>query len=124
MPWRKAFKRCLRGTTEVSKNYKEMKDGVWLFTCYTFAPGVIIAERRVPWFNHEALMAIWEYFKEKKCRFYWDSAETETAKPTYTRKKTRVEIYKKYPEEMPLEKKIANLKKILNEVPFDNVPQI
>lgn len=93
----------------------------WDYIQFKHTPTVICAERKVLWYDVNRLRAIARYLKKKKCRFFWDDDEPDKYRG-YVRHKCRVQIYKKYPEDMPFQDKIKDLKTIIDTIKFDNVP--
>lgn len=88
--------------------YKE--DG-WEYTQYPKADTVLIAESNLDWYDTERMKEVNQHLKANKCRAFWDM---EKAK----RNHTRVEIYRKFPENTPFKDKVLVLKGIISEINF------
>ena len=78
------------------KGFIYEKHGDWLFSWYTKAPGVIIAETKVKGYNEEWLDIVEKELRLRKYRPFIDRTDNQTYKEN--KKKTTIEIYKKYNE--------------------------
>lgn len=84
----------------------------WDFTQYSFSPTVIVAEKRLNWYDEERFMELQTDLKKyEKVRFIWQEA-SETSH-TYTKKKCRVELYKKFPEDTTFNDKIRDMEEVI-----------
>lgn len=88
------------------------KIGEWKYLTFKDIPGIIIAEKRIRWYDEERLQKIQTLVKvREKCRFYWN----EEAKNGSNKGKssTIVEFYKKVDENLTLEEKIEAIQPLL-----------
>lgn len=91
---------------------KTVKQGAWEFSQFSGAPTVVIAERRLEWYDKERLDEIEEKLREdRKCRVFISNSEDN---PSYEkkRKRTCVEVYKRYQDTNFTE----NLKSLLQQL--------
>jgi hypothetical protein len=74
---------------------KTFKEGNWELSQFSGAPTVVIAERRLKWYDYDRLQEIREHLYESKCRVFFEDSEDN---PQYAnkRKYTKVEVYKRY----------------------------
>lgn len=80
------------------------------FTQYPFSPSVIIVEKRIT-FNKEKLEEAQVELKKEGILIYWDESEND---PHYTRKYTRIELYRRYPQDTPFKDKMEDMQAIMN----------
>lgn len=88
------------------------KEGAWSFLQYPFSPTVIIAEKRLKWYDEERFEDLQTRLKREKVRFYW--AEASDTSHSYTKQSCRVELYKRYPKDTPFEYKVKDMKQIID----------
>ena len=89
------------------------KEGGFKFTQYPFSPTVLIAERRLMWYDEERFEDLKDRLKLEKVRFYWSPA-SDTSR-SYTKQTTKIELYKKYPKDTPFEHKVEDMKTIIEQ---------
>lgn len=90
------------------------KEGSWKFIQYPFSPTVLIAEKKLLWYDEDKLTDLWyELKKYEKVRLFW--AEASETSHTYVKKNCRVELYKKYPEDTPFQEKIRDMETIIEQ---------
>lgn len=105
--------RCLCDCdTEPDMLYKE--DG-WEYAQYEVSSTVIVAEKKLKWYNEDRIERITDYLKQEKCRVYWDLIGDYTGA---VRNNTRVEVYKKFEPGITFKKKVSVLQAIINKVKF------
>lgn len=83
----------------------------WEYWQYAFSPSVLIAERKIKWYDEDKLYDLWVSFKKMGIRFFWNEA-TENAS-SYTKHGTCIELYKKYPKEMSFQEKLQDMERII-----------
>lgn len=88
------------------------KQGGWEYWSYPFSSTVLIAERRLKWYDEVRLMEFKTDLKKyEKVRLCWQEAsETSHA---YTKKNCRIELYKRYPEDTPFNDKIRDMEEVI-----------
>jgi hypothetical protein len=100
---------CNQGK-EPDRVYRE--DG-WEYDQYEVANVVISAEKKLKWYDEERIKEITDYLRRNRCKVFWDLGGDYYG---YERSNTRVEIYKKFPEDVPFESKVLVMKKILSQI--------
>lgn len=88
------------------------KQGGWEYWSYPFSQSVLIAEKRLKWYDEERFEDLQTRLKREKVRFYW--AEASDTSHSYTKQSCRVELYKKYPKDTPFEHKVEDMKQIID----------
>lgn len=94
--------------TPPTKN-ETIKD--WLFTQFEISPTVLVAEKKLDWYDEELFDDYKSELHERGCKVFWDYAQPESK-----RHHTRIEVYKKFPEQVKFNDKIQILKGILKDV--------
>lgn len=84
----------------------------WEFVQFEVSPTVLTAEKKLKWYDEELMQDFKEALRDHECKSYWDTQQENTRE----RKKTRVEVYKKFRNDVGFNDKIAELKRILKEV--------
>ena len=109
---RMAKKRFICICDDNPERNRTIKQGGWEFTQYGVSDCVIVAERSIKWYDEERMEEITKYLRRKGCRVFWDMiGEYDGA----TRNHTRVEIYKKFPENTEFNDKVEALKEIISD---------
>ena len=91
---------------------ERLKDSEWKYLTFSMIPGIIIAEKRIMWYDEERLQKIQTFVKvREKCRFYWN--EEAKNKSNKGKSSTIVEFYKKVDENLTLEEKIEAIQPLL-----------
>lgn len=105
----------MRGTT------KHLKDIEWEYWCYNFSPNVIVAEKRVKWYDDNRFITIKKLIKRLGGFFAWnESAEGSTK---YFKHSTYVEVYFKVDENVSFEEKINRIQPLLKYVDIKPQPE-
>lgn len=90
-----------------------IKTGGFEYWQYRFSSTVLIAEKRLKWYDVERFRDLQaDLKKNEKVRFYWHEA-SETSH-SYTKKSTKIELYKKYPEDTDFKDKVDDMKRIID----------
>lgn len=92
----------------------------WNITIFGFAPNVIIAERKLKGYDETWLDMIEEELRDRRYRVFID--RTDNTKYAKEKKKTYIEVYKKF-KEGTLKENIADMLSILEEVFSMEVPE-
>ena len=88
------------------------KQGGWEYWSYPFSQTVLIAEKKLKWYDEERLTDLWlDLKKYEKVRLCW--AEASDTSHSYTKKSCRIELYKKYPEDTPFQDKIRDMEEVI-----------
>lgn len=95
---------------EPDRVYRE--DG-WEYDQYEVANVVISAEKKLKWYDEKRIEEITDYLRRNRCKVFWDLGGDN-----YERMNTRVEIYKKFPEDVSFERKVLEMKKIIESINF------
>ncbi len=98
------------------KNFSyHLKENKWEFWQYPFSPTVILAEKKIKWYDEEKLKQLWWELKKKGVRLYWAEA---TDKPfnNYQKQNTSVELYMKFPADVSFVDKVEKMKQIIEEI--------
>lgn len=90
-------------------DHKKTKDG-WKFYQPARPSNIICAERRLNWYNPNKFQRIKDLMKKHKCCCYFDETEDELL--ALKRKKTTVQIYKRY-DDTPFKQKVELFLKLL-----------
>ena len=85
----------------------------WDYTQFGVADTVLSAEKKIKWYDEERIENITQELKERKCRVFWDM---EGDYYGARRKNTRVEIYKKFSDEISFRDKILIMRDIIKNV--------
>ena len=93
-------------------NMRSVENG-WEFTQYAFSKTVIAAEKKIKWYDEDKIEEINKALKGYRCKVFWDMAGDY---PGATRKKTRVEIYKKFQNNISFLDKKTVMVEILKDV--------
>ena len=89
----------------------KIRDG-WEFTCFWFTPNVIIADRRLLWYDEDRLQQIKKTLRKNKCYFAWnEAADNDSPETKHT---TRVEVYMLVDKYLPFERKISQIMEIID----------
>lgn len=91
---------------------KNIKEGPWLFTIYSFSPKVMVAERKIKWYDDARLNEIRERMKDGGCKFFWN----ETATNGSGKHHTTVEVYQVTEKDIPFKDRIEMLQPLLEMV--------
>ena len=91
-----------------------LKKNLWEFWQYTFSPTVILAEKKIKWYNEEKLQHISAKLKEMGLRFYWNEAKEYGQ--NYQRHNASVEIYMKFPPDVSFSDKVEKMEQIIAEI--------
>lgn len=89
------------------------KVGSWKFIQYPFSPTVLIAEKKLLWYDEDKLTDLWRELKRIGVRLCW--AEASETSHAYTKKNCRIELYKKFPEDTPFQDKIRDMETIIEQ---------
>ena len=95
---------------------KHLKKKPWEYLTYQFAPNIITATRNVPWYDEERFEEIRKNLKEKNITFFYDPSTNK--KNNHKKQSTMIEVYAKYPKEMPFKEKVEALEKVMENVSF------
>lgn len=105
---KKRFKSCVDPDKWFVEPNRYFFDDDWEFSQFSVSHTVIVAEKRLDWYDEERIEEINEGLRDFRCRVFWDMTCEG-----YQRKRTRVEIYKKFPEEVPFEEKVKTMQEII-----------
>lgn len=94
-----------------NSTWHRKKDG-WEYWSYPFSQSVLIAEKRLKWYDEERFEDLQTRLKREKVRFYW--VEASDTSHSYTKQTTRIELYKRYPKDTPFEHKVEDMKRIID----------
>lgn len=107
------------------KGFIYEKHGNWLFSKFKFAEGVISAETKVKGYDEAWLDMIEEELRDRRYRVFIDRTEyTEYAK---SKKKTRIEVYKKFKDgtfRENIDSMLADFDDIFNKPTQEFIPDI
>ena len=92
-----------------------LKKDLWEFWQYPFTPTVILAEKKIKWYDEEKLKQLWWQLKKKGIRFYWLEASDNPAN-YYVKHNTSVEIYMKFPKNVSFMEKVEKMEQIIAEI--------
>lgn len=98
------------------KNFSyHLKENKWEFWQYPFTPTVLLAEKKIKWYDEEKLKQLWWELKKKGVRLYWAEA---TDKPfnNYQKQNTSVELYMKFPADVSFVDKVEKMKQLITEI--------
>lgn len=88
------------------------KQGGWEYWSYPFSQTVLIAEKKLKWYDEDKLTDLWlDLKKHEKVRLCW--AEASDTSHSYTKKSCRIELYKRYPEDTPFQDKIRDMEEVI-----------
>lgn len=110
---KKRFKCNPDNKTVMAEPDQTTKEKEWEFTQFELANTVLVAERKFRWYDELKMEAITKYLRDKACRVFWDTVSEET---NSTRHNTRIEIYKKYPENISFNDKISDMKEMISKI--------
>lgn len=88
----------------------------WEFFQFPFSDCVLVAERRIGWYDDDKLEEI-RYFLKRKygVRFFWNEA-SDYDRHMYTKHTTKVELYKKYDDDVSFQEKIEDMEQIIKKI--------
>ena len=87
------------------------KVGTWDFWQYKFAPTVIVAEKKIKWYDEDKLLDLAEDLRaEEGVRSYWEKGQRLER---YAKHHTSLELYKRYPEDIPFKEKMKDMQRII-----------
>ena len=89
-------------------------DKPWEYTQFGFAPTVLLAERRIPWYDEETLINIRNILNRLQIMFFWNETSDKTGK--YTKHSTSIEIYMKFPREIEFSEKIEKMRSLIGKI--------
>ena len=104
------FKSCVDPDADIVTPNRSYSEGGWEYAQYGISDCVIVAEKKLKWYDEERMEEITERLREFRCRVFWDT--TEGTK----RANTRVEIYKKFRNKETFKDKVVIMKEIIKEV--------
>jgi hypothetical protein len=93
-----------------NSTYHKKKDG-WEYWSYPFSSTVLIAEKKLLWYDEDKLTDLWLELKRIGVRLCW--AEASDTSHAYTKKNCRIELYKRYPEDTPFQDKIRDMEEVI-----------
>lgn len=91
------------------------KDGGWDYEQYEVSPTVIVAEKKLKWYDEDRMERITEQLREERCRVWWDLAGDYYGA---VRNNTRVEVYKRFEPGTPFKNKVSVLQSIIKNIDF------
>lgn len=91
--------------------YKE--DG-WDYEQYEVSSTVIVAEKKLKWYDEDRMERITGYLKRNKCKVFWDFGGDYG----YDRSNTRVEVYKRFEPGTLFKNKVSVLQSIIKNIDF------
>lgn len=98
------------------KNFSyHLKKDKWEFWQYPFTPMVILAEKKIKWYNEEKLKQLWWKLKKKGVRLYWNEA-SDNPENYYVKQNTSVELYMKFPPDVSFMDKVEKMEQIIEEI--------
>jgi hypothetical protein len=87
------------------------KVGTWDFWQYKFAPTVIVAEKKLKWYDEDKLLDLAEDLREEEgVRTYWEKG---CRLESYVKQHTPIELYKRYPKDTPFKEKMQDMQRII-----------
>lgn len=106
LPERKKLPECDR---------HKRKNG-WLYEQYCCSTNVIVAERKIPWYDEERLEAIKKVIR--KMGYFFSYARTDTEDKYYKSKKqtARIELYMKFDEVVEFENKVVEMDRLIAKI--------
>lgn len=87
----------------------------WEFFQFPFSDCVLVAERRIGWYDDDRLYDIKRYLKDLGVKFYWNEA-SDYDRHMYTKHTTKVELYKKYDDDVSFQEKIEDMEQIIKKI--------
>lgn len=87
------------------------KVGTWDFWQYKFAPTVILAEKKIKWYDEDKLLDLAEDLREEEgISTYWEKG---SRLDKYVKHHTPLELYKRYQEDIPFKEKMQDMQRII-----------
>lgn len=94
------------------KNFSyHLKKDKWEFWQYPFTPTVLLAEKKIKWYDEDKFNKIREFCRERGIRFYWDESQTK-----YVRNNSSVELYMKFPAGVSFVNKVEKMEQLIEEI--------
>ena len=91
---------------------KTKKEDGWEYRSYYFCPQVIYAEKIMPWRDEERLWDLKTSLRRDGYFLSWNDEEPKTGK--CEKKTTRIEVYMKVQKDLPFQKKMEQIKQIID----------
>ena len=108
---KKRFKSCVDPDADIVTPNRSYSEGGWEFSQYGISDCVIVAEKKIKWYNEDRMEEINEKLHELRCRVFWDLNSDG-----YKRQNTRIEIYKKFRNKESFKEKVVVMKEIIKEI--------
>lgn len=103
-----------RRMDDCDRHYR--KDG-WLYEQYCVSQNVIVAEGKLPWYNVEKLEEMKKRIRRMGYFFAYGRSDDYSNGYYVSRKQSaRIEIYAKFPNNTPFEKKVDEMVKIIAKI--------
>lgn len=108
---KKRFVTCVELDKDIPLPDRTVVEDGWIFTQFGISETVLACEKKLKWYDEERMEEITKQLRKYRCRVFWDMQSEY-----WKREKTRVEIYKKFPQGVLLEDKILEMKEIIKNV--------
>lgn len=90
-----------------------LKEKPWEFWQYPFSPNVLLAERKINWYDIQRFREIKSFMRTKGAKFFWNDPVDEE---NHKKHNGAIEIYKRFPEDTSFENKVKEMYRIIASV--------
>lgn len=93
------------------------KKGGWSFFQPICAKCVIVAEKKLPWYDEERYADIARELRKSRCKCVYNTSDENELKKIRTT--SVIEVYRKFDGDVPFEEKVEAMLRIMDSVDFE-----